>query len=180
MYRLHKKYDIEKIKAEYQKVVDTIGWDNTKPAHFNSISLQAEHPNTYHRPIDDDKFYVKYFKEEDKETFSRDNGLYTHLLIPKEWEMAKFIIENKLTRSRLLRISPQFCYDTHKDWTDRCQLGIVTNENCYYIEDGVSYNIPDDGYGYVTQTTNWHRAMNKSLVDRVNLVGCIDWAKPQG
>lgn len=176
MYKLDKKYDIDKIKKEYEELVDKVGWTPGLPDYFDAITLQTDGTQDHHLHYDVDKFFIYKWSVEEAEEFASQNEQYKTLLIPPEWEMSKFIVENNLTRTRILRIAPSFAYNTHKDWTDRCQLGIITNQYCYYIEEGVLYNIPDDGYGYVTETTKMHSAVNASLEYRVNLIGCIDVA----
>lgn len=176
MYRLDKQYDIKKIKSEYAELVEKVGWTPGLPDHFDAITLQTDGTEDYHLHYDIDKFYIRHWDDNDVKEWTEQNESFKQLLIPPEWEMSKFIIENNLTRTRILRIAPRFVYNTHKDWTDRCQLGIITNEYCYYIEESVLYNIPDDGYGYVTETTKMHSAANASTEHRVNLVGCINVA----
>jgi hypothetical protein len=172
MRKLDTKYDLEKIKKEYEDLVSSIGWDPDAPEHWNSITLQSPNADVYHQDCRADNFYVQDF---DAETdYGAENNLYKTLNIPNTWEMSKFIIENNLTRAKLISIAPEFCYKIHRDWTNRIQLAITTDPFCYYMEEGVLYHIPEDGYGYLTETTKDHTAINASKIKRVHLIGCVN------
>jgi len=174
LYRLDKKYDLIKITAEYEQLVNDIGWDPNAPKHWNSITLQSPNSDVYHQDCRADNFYVQDF--DDTVDYGLENETYKTLNIPANWEMSKFIIENNLTRSKLIVISPEFCYKIHTDWTNRIQLAIVTDPNCYYFEDNQFHHIPADGYGYFTETKKEHTAINASNIKRVHLIGCVDVA----
>ena len=172
MYRLDKQYNIDKILEEFKTIVHDIGWDPDAPKHWNSITLQSPNADIFHQDCRADNFYVQ---DVDKSVdYNKDNESYKTLNIPADWELSKFIIENNLTRTKLISIAPEYCYKVHTDWTDRIQMALVTDPSCYYIEEGIPYYIPVDGYGYVTETTKPHTAVNASFNNRIHVIGCKD------
>ena len=173
MYKLDKQYNIDKILEEFNTIVCDIGWDPSAPKYWNSITLQSPNGDIFHQDCRADNFYVDVNNDKSVD-FNRDNESYKTLNIPADWELSKFIVENNLTRTKLISIMPTFCYKVHTDWTNRIQMALVTDPNCYYIEEGISYHIPVDGYGYVTETTKPHTAINASHKDRIHVIGCVD------
>jgi hypothetical protein len=92
------------------------------------------------------------------------------------------IMENlKMFRTRIMKLVPRECYTYHYDYTKRIHIPIVTDKNCFIVENNQLKHLPADGNYYVFDTTKMHTAFNGSggingsqKVDRIHIVGGID------
>ena len=130
MRKLDTKYDLNKIKKEYKDLVSSIGWDPDAPEHWNSITLQSPNSDVYHQDCRADNFYVQDF--DDETDYGAEDNLYKTLNIPNTWEMRKFIIENNLTRAKLISIAPEFCYKIHRPTIIEILLLFIICIHCSY------------------------------------------------
>ena len=46
-------------------------------------------------------------------------------------------------------LKPKSCYTWHKDVGERMHLAIITNPDCFFVEDKQLVNIPADGHPYI-------------------------------
>ena len=92
---------------------------------------------------------------------------------PEGWEIPRFIKENNIKRTRLMLLKPKSCYTWHKDVGERMHLAIITNPDCFFVEDKQLVNIPADGHPYIVDVNNYHTALNCSQQDRYHLVGIM-------
>jgi len=149
-------YNLEKIRNEIKELQDTLGWLNEK-----HIYLQTP----------DGKPYInQLFRSSPK-----NNQRYTNLVIDKNTEIAKFIFDNNLYRTRILKLQSGQCYSWHRDRELRMHLAITTNDKCFVIENEKMQHIPQDGYPYIVNTYDKHTAMNcnPTQFDRIHIVGTI-------
>ena len=81
----------------------------------------------------------------------------------------------KMFRTRIMKLIPRECYTYHHDPTKRIHIPIVTDKNCFIVENNQIKHLPADGNYYVVDTTKMHTAFNGSeKVDRLHIVGGID------
>jgi len=90
-----------------------------------------------------------------------------------DWEITRFIRENNIWRTRLMLLPPKQCYSWHKDYGERMHLSVITNSDCFFVEDKQLVNIPADGHPYIVDVNNYHTALNCSQEDRYHLVGIM-------
>lgn len=83
--------------------------------------------------------------------------------------------ELKMFRTRLMVLKPRECYSYHYDFTKRIHIPVITNENCFIVENRQLRHLPADGNYYVVDTTKMHTALNGSRdnKDRLHIVGGI-------
>jgi hypothetical protein len=157
MIKLKNQYDLQKIVMEIYDLVEDYGWwENSQ------ISLQSPTGEMHHGigKIE----WAQGYTEKD----------FTKLNIPEHWEIDRFVRENNLYRTRIMKLNPKQCYSWHIDRSERIHLAIETHPHCFFIEDGQMLHIPSDGYAYQLDTTRHHTAMNCTLdVERIHIVGCL-------
>jgi len=73
-------------------------------------------------------------------------------------------------RVRILNLEPGKTYSYHMDCETRLHFAIETNDSCMFIVDDEVIRIPNDGIGYILNTTLLHTAINASHKDRIHLV----------
>ena len=157
MIKLNKiYYNIKKIREELFQLIEEHGWGNR-----NQLSLQS--PDGNFQTGDGKIEYHPGMSETD----------FTHLNIPIDWEISKFIKNNNLYRTRIMKLRPKECYSYHWDRTPRVHLAIDTHEHCFISIDDKLKHIPSDGYAYWIDTRKNHTAMNCTLdFERTHIVGC--------
>ena len=101
-----------------------------------------------------------------------DERDFNKLNIPEDSELAKFIINEGLTRTRLMIMPPKGCYTFHFDPTPRIHLVVKTNPWVFMTDEKWKlFHIPDDGHPYYVDTTKPHTAINSALEERIHIVG---------
>jgi len=155
MQKIDKTYDLNQIQIEIDFIVKVHGWWND-----SQISLQS--PNgEWHDGVG--TTYGENFKETD----------FKKLNTEPHWEISKFITENNLYRTRILKVKPGHCYSYHKDFSKRIHLAVTTHPHCFLVIDKQLYHVPADSHPYLLDTTLPHTAMNASLThERIHVVGC--------
>lgn len=83
------------------------------------------------------------------------------------------IDELKMYRTRVMNLKSKTCYTYHKDISKRIHIPIETNKNCFIIINKEVKHYPADGNYYVVDTTQYHTALNASMLDRIHIVGVI-------
>ncbi len=156
MERVERHYDIEKIRNEIQQLQDTIGWLNDKHMYLQTRDG---------KPVESQLFRSK----------PEHNKTYNKLVIDENLEISKFILENNLYRTRVLKLQAGQCYSWHRDRELRMHLAIITNEKCFIIENKTMQHVPQDGHPYIVNTYDKHTAMNcnPTQFDRIHIVGTI-------
>ena len=88
------------------------------------------------------------------------------------------ILENLgMTRSRVMRMPPKYCYSYHRDPTPRMHIPLITNENCFFVIEDEVVRLPADGNHYFIDTRKKHTFVNASFEERIHIVGCVDAEK---
>ena len=154
-------YDIEKIKTEIDYLVFKHQLDDC-----DQICLQ--------RPAGEINFRFGNGPIESNGDWTDSD--FVNLNITEDWEMAKFIINEKLARTRIMFLEPSRCYSYHRDWTPRVHLAITTTPRCLMVVDDKAFHIPADGNPHTVDTTKMHTALNGSKdpkITRIHLVGCV-------
>jgi hypothetical protein len=156
MIQLKNFYNLDKVKLEIDQLANQHGWWQD-----SQISLQSP----------DGNFHEGNGKIEQSKYNERD---FNKLNIPENWEIARFVQENKLYRTRIMKLKPKQCYSVHKDRTPRVHLAVETHQSCLFILDNRAFQIPADGRAYYVDTTKPHTALNGTLdLERIHIVGCI-------
>lgn len=157
MIQLNKTcYNIDKVRLEIDMLTDEHGWGNR-----NQLSLQS--PDGNFETGDGKIEYHPGMAETD----------FTSLNLDPDWEISKFISDNNLYRTRIMKLLPKQCYSYHWDRTPRVHLAVDTHEHCFISIDDKLVHVPSDGYAYWIDTRKYHTAMNCTLdFERVHIVGC--------
>ena len=79
----------------------------------------------------------------------------------------------KIGRVRFLMKPPRSCLSWHRDPEMRLHIPIITNEGCRMVINDVSFHMPSNGSGYLTDNTKYHNFFNGSEIDRVHLVATV-------
>lgn len=158
MEKLNTLYNLQTIQLEIDFIVNSYGWsDDTQ------IALQSRDGKNWHEGLG--KSSVKGFNEKD----------FNVLNTKPNWELTKFITENKLYRTRILKLIPKTCYTYHQDWSKRVHLAVITHPFCFMVENDQLVHIPADGHPYLLDTTQPHLALNGSKdCERIHIVGCTE------
>lgn len=91
----------------------------------------------------------------------------------KDTIFEELIAKYKITRTRLMWLSPYSCYSMHKDDTARIHIPLITNDDCYFVfKEKGSFNLPAGGV-YWVDTLLPHSAMNCSTEWRLHLLGAL-------
>lgn len=158
-----RKYNIEKIFNEinYFHSLNNINYD------IKQICLQLPNGIT--------DWFVGTGRTTEPQNVEYSEKDFCNLIIPEDWEISKFIIENNLYRTRILKLHSKECYSLHRDKSDRLHLAITTNHKCFFVIDDSVIKIPADGNPYFLETTKYHTAINANLENfvRIHLVGCV-------
>jgi len=79
-----------------------------------------------------------------------------------------------LYRSRIMMISPKSCYTIHTDYEKRLHIPIITNNDCYMLfpKHNQMFNLKENKI-YITDTREYHTAINCSWQERIHFVGCL-------
>jgi hypothetical protein len=146
--------DLEKIKQELKLL----------PKFDEQICLQGTKDN-----LDPfwgvGKWNEKYelgYKETDFNTFIFDLPYINSILL-----------DLKMYRTRVMNLKPKTCYTYHRDITKRIHIPIETNESCFIIINKEVKHYPANGNYYVVDTTQYHTALNASMLNRIHIVGVI-------
>jgi len=151
--QLPNTYDIKKIQEE----IDTL-----PELDDGQIMLQS---------LDGEDFYTGLFQL-DRMPEGNVEGDFNKLNIPNDWELARFIKEEGLTRTRLIVMAEKQCYTMHFDPTPRIHLVIKTNPWAMMTDSTWKlFHIPANGHPYYCDTTKTHTAINSALEDRIHIVG---------
>ncbi|MDB4345048.1 hypothetical protein OAA24_00310 [bacterium] len=156
MQKINKTYNLQNIQIEINYLISKYGWWND-----TQISLQS--PNgDWHDGVG--KSSGQNFTETDFNSINTED----------HWEITRFIKENNLYRTRILKLFPYKCYSYHKDWSPRVHLAVNTHPHCFIVEEKELIHIPADSHPYLVDTTKAHTALNGSTdVERIHIVGCI-------
>ena len=79
-------------------------------------------------------------------------------------------------RTRIMLSRPKSCYSTHRDYSPRLHLPLVTNEQCNFLftKPARLIHMPADGNTYWVDTRNEHTFLNGSVYDRLHLVMIVE------
>jgi len=151
--QLPNKYDINIICEEIKSLPET---------KDGQLMLQS---------LDGKDFYTGILQI-DKIPKGIDERDFNKLNIPEDSELAKFITNEGLTRTRLMIMPAKGCYTFHFDPTPRIHLVVKTNPWVFMTDEKWKlFHIPDDGHPYYFDTTKPHTAINSALEERIHIVG---------
>jgi hypothetical protein len=151
--QLPNTYNLEKIREEIEDLPET---------KDGQLMLQS---------IDGKDFYTGLLQL-DKMPKDKVEEDFNILNVPEDSEIARFINDNGLTRTRLMIMPPKGCYTFHFDPTPRIHLVVKTNEWVFMTDSQWRlFHVPDDGHPWYFDTTKPHTAINSSLEERIHIVG---------
>lgn len=79
-------------------------------------------------------------------------------------------------RTRIMLSRPKSCYSTHRDYSPRLHLPLVTNSQCNFLftRPARLIHMPAAGDTYWVDTRNEHTFLNGSVYDRLHLVMIVE------
>ena len=156
-------YDIGKILLE----LGLFEIENEIPDKMEQYSLQSINDNDVWE-IGTGEFQTWY----DRGVRERD---FSIIKLPKKSETYRFITENRLCRTRVMKLHPKSCYSWHQDDSKRLHLALQTNDKCFFVVENEIIRIKSDGFPFLLDTTKFHTAINANLENftRIHLVGCV-------
>lgn len=89
------------------------------------------------------------------------------------WEETLKLLPVKISRARIMIMSPMSLLPIHRDVEPRWHLALFTDPSCvfYDFESSSGIHIPEDGYFYRIDTRRLHTTFNTTTnFDRVHLV----------
>lgn len=159
--KLNRNYNLELLKKEIKIIVENYGWGAA-----SQISLQSP----------DDSFHSKNCVGTMDNYPGRTINDFKPInsFIGNDWEISKFINENEIYRTRIMKLGPKQCYSMHTDGSQRIHLAIFTDPKCFFVINNSVFHIPADSYAYKINTTLMHTAINSTTkLERIHLVGCL-------
>ena len=176
------KFDIEKLRADLDKILEEKKFNSPGVTHFGAIPLN-QIPND-ENSIKGNNIRGKYWTiaDETGKEVSRDveidESKYTKLLPEFEKTYFKEVYETlskkfRLGRVRLLLKEPRSTLSWHRDPEPRLHIPIITNPGCLMVIDNVAMHMPADGSVWVTNNTKYHNAFNGGEENRIHLVACV-------
>ena len=176
------KFDIEKLRADLDKILDEKKFNSPGVTHFGAIPLN-QIPND-ENSIKGNNIRGKYWTiaDETGKEVSRDveidESKYTKLLPEFEKTYFKEVYETlskkfKLGRVRLLLKEPRSTLSWHRDPEPRLHIPIITNPGCIMVIDNVAKHMPADGSVWITNNKKYHNAFNGGEENRIHLVACV-------
>ena len=176
------KFDIEKLRADLDKILEEKKFNSPGVTHFGAIPLN-QIPND-ENSTKGNNIRGKYWTiaDETGKEVSRDveidESKYTKLLPEFEKTYFKEVYETlskkfKLGRVRLLLKEPRSTLSWHKDPECRLHVPIITNKGCSMVIENVAKHLPADGKVWITNNTKYHNFFNGGEQARVHLVACV-------
>ena len=176
------KFDISKLRADLEKVLEKKKFDTPGVSHFGAIPLN-QIPND-EQSNKGNKIRGKYgtIADETGKEVSRDIDIneaeYTELVPEFENTYFKEVYHTlkkrfKLGRVRLLLKEPRSTLSWHKDPEPRLHIPIITNLGCSMVIENVAKHLPADGHVTITNNTKYHNFFNGGEQARVHLVACV-------
>jgi len=176
------KFDIEKLRADLDKILEGKKFNSPGVTHFGAIPLN-QIPND-ENSIKGNNIRGKYWTiaDETGKEVSRDveieESKYTKLLPEFEKTYFKEVYETlskkfKLGRVRLLLKEPRSTLSWHRDPEPRLHIPIITNPGSIMVIDNVAKHLPADGSVWITNNTKYHNAFNGGEENRIHLVACV-------
>ena len=176
------KFDIEKLRADLDKILEEKKFNSPGVTHFGAIPLN-QIPND-ENSIKGNNIRGKYWTiaDETGKEVSRDveidESKYTKLLPEFEKTYFKEVYETlskkfKLGRVRLLLKEPRSTLSWHKDPECRLHVPIITNPGCSMVIENVAKHLPADGKVWITNNTKYHNFFNVGEQARIHLVACV-------
>ncbi len=77
-----------------------------------------------------------------------------------------------LGRVRIMKMSPRYTMSWHVDTSPRLHFPIKTQTGCFMIIENEIMHIPENEW-WITNTENYHTALNASNDDRIHLVATV-------
>ena len=142
--------------------------ENSDDIHFGIGSLFKDWDN---KNISNNKITVPNKKHILKET---DFKYLCNQFKNTQFEEIYNILQSKykIGRVRLMLSNPQTCMSWHKDDTYRIHYPIKTQTGCFMVINNQVKHLEQNKW-WLTNTTEYHTAVNSSLEQRVHLVACV-------
>ena len=176
------KFDISKLRADLEKVLEKKKFDTPGVSHFGAIPLN-QIPND-EQSIKGHNMRGVYWTiaDESGKEVSRDvkidESKYTEVVKEFQDTYFKEVYDTlskkfKLGRVRILLKEPRSTLSWHRDPEPRLHIPIITNPGCIMVIDNVAKHMPADGSVWITNNTKYHNAFNGGEENRIHLVACV-------
>jgi hypothetical protein len=176
------KFDISRLKADLEKVLENKKFESLDISHFGAISLN-QIPND-ENSIKGNNIRGVYWTKPDesgKEVLRDvkiDESKYTEVVpaFQNTYFQEVYEILNKkfkLGRVRILLKKPRSTLSWHRDPEPRLHIPIITNLGCSMVIENVAKHLPADGTVTITNNTKYHNFFNGGEQNRIHLVACV-------
>ena len=176
------KFDIEKLRAEFnlilkKKKFNTLGISNFGAIALNQIpgdknSTEGHNVRGTYWTIPDEK------GKEIKRDKPIDESKYTEVVSEFKGTYFEEVYNTlkkhfKIGRVRILLKEPRSTLSWHRDPEPRLHIPIITNPGCIMVIDNVAKHMPADGHAWITNNTKYHNFFNGGEEDRIHIVACV-------
>jgi len=172
------KFDIDKLQEATNQVISRVPFEGDDPSimltHIPGDLKSTTGDNLvgqYWTNPDHDENEISVEKEIQEE-------LYTEIRPEFEDTYFKYVYNKcsekfRLGRVRLLLRTYCTMQDWHRDPEPRLNIPITTNPGALMIIDTEARHLPADGYAWLTNTVNYHTAINGGRKDRIHLIATV-------
>ena len=176
------KFDVKKLRADLEKVLEKKNFDDLGISHFGAISLN-QIPNDENSVQGHNIRGVYWTKPDDTgKEVSRDipidESKYTQIVSDFQNTYFNEVYESlkknfKIGRVRILLKEPRSTLSWHRDPEPRLHIPIITNPGCSMVIENVAKHLPADGTVTITNNTKYHNFFNGGEQARIHLVACM-------
>ena len=175
-------FDIERLKSELGRVVDTAGYDDTFADYGFGTLPVTRRPGTTGRDLVDlsgrfwtrpDDTYEEHPREDEvaeaaySELMPEFEGTYFAEVVATLGELGP------IGRVRVNTKDPYNANSWHRDPEPRLHIPLITNPGSLFIVNNHCTHLPADGSVYLTDTRGYHTALNGGEHRRVHLIAAL-------
>ena len=176
------KFDIEKLRADFNIVLKKKKFNTLGIKNFGAISLNQipGDPDSikghkargvfWTKPDGSGKEVVRDEKI-DESAYSEFIEDYKSTYFKEVFDVLSS--KYKLGRVRILLKQPRSTLSWHRDPEPRLHIPIITNPGSIMVIDNVAKHLPADGSVWITNNTKYHNAFNGGEENRIHLVACV-------
>lgn len=172
------EFNISKLLADYSMVREFFG-PKQFPPQIN-IKRRGDKPQYLNGMLDfagslyqDGKMQAR---ENEWDTYiEMFNGTYTKSVCKEIEAFARYTFDGKVGRIRYMTMAPKSVLTYHWDPDDviRLHIPLITNDNCFFINNEVISRMDAVGHMYTFDSTVKHTAVNASRESRTHLVASV-------
>lgn len=173
------KFDVTKLLTDYQHVLDFFG-PKQSPNQINIRKRSALDPQYLDGMLD---FAGSLYNYNQMQAHEREwdayinfyQSMYTKEVCKQIEDFAGYIFSGKVGRIRYMTMAPKQALTYHIDPDDiiRLHIPLITNENCFFINNEVISKMDTVGALYTFDSTVKHTAVNASREPRTHIVASV-------